>query len=205
LRKLTLSAFTGGIMRCGEARKLLSSYIDDALDLSTTRIVSMHLKRCGECNRQYDELRALSVFITQSNNPERDLALEQRLFNTVKAAQETPTLVERITQAFRFDWRTASAAGAIVVAIAMFVAGGPTELADYANTYANVSSKVVTEEVESSRSFWGNVFKESCERISSVSRQILGSENERQETNGETASENVPDYVAMNAPYACVA
>ncbi len=196
-------ALEGVNMKCGEVRKFLSSYIDDALDIATTRIVSKHLKRCDECNRRFDELRALSAYISKTNIIERDLALELRLFNAVKIAQSNPTLLERMVRAYKIDWRTVTAVGAIVVALAVFITGGQNAFVNYANTYASVGSKVVSDEVESSKTFWDNVVKESCEQISNVSRKILGGKNEVEPTPDETANIHDSEFVALLPLYLC--
>ncbi|MCD6119313.1 zf-HC2 domain-containing protein [bacterium] len=178
-------------MRCGEAKKLISSYIDDELDLPTTRVVSMHLKRCADCQKHFDELRSMRVLVKRVNRIERDPALEQRLFNTIKVAQETPTFFEKLARAVNIDFRTASAVGVFVIALLVFLAGGPAAVLDYTSTYAKVSSEVIGEEFQETRSFWSELWLSGMDRIQGVSREILGEGDEvnKTETTGEDAGD----------------
>ena len=122
-------------------------------------------------------MRAVGALIARVRGVDRDPALETRMWSAVMVAKETPTTLERITSALKLDWRTATAAGAFIIGSALYLAGGPVGLYEYAGTYAGVSSVVADQGIEEARSFWGGLIDSGRERAENVSRRILGEED----------------------------
>ena len=171
-------------MRCGEVKKLISAYVDDELDLQTTRVVSLHMKRCEGCARYFERVRAVGLAISRINKFQGDPAMDARLFIGLKAAAERPTLAERIVRAYMPDWRMAAAAGVFAVAMVFYLAGGPAQLVNSTRDFAVTSTETVVVQAEEAGSFWSRLVSEGTERAASLSRSILGDAGEEGESGG---------------------
>lgn len=184
-------------MRCGEVKNLISAYVDDELDLPTTRLVSMHIKRCDECAAYFERVRKISVAFARINKPQSDPALEARLFIELKAAVERPTFAERIVRAYMPDWRMAAATGMFVLALVIYFAGGPLQFMNSTRDFAAVGTETVVEQAEEAESFWSNLLNQGKERAASISRSILGNPGEavpESEASGTESGALQPSY-----------
>ncbi len=161
-------------MRCGEAKNLISAYVDEELDLQSTRLVSMHLKRCGDCSRHFERVRKIGIVLSRIDKTERDPAMEARLFIELKAAAERPSLPERILRAYMPDWRMVAATGVFVLALFIHFAGGPLELMNSTRDIATAGTETVVEQAEEAGTFWSRILSQGKEKAASISQSILG-------------------------------
>jgi hypothetical protein len=71
----------GTAMKCTEAKRLLSPYLDGAVTGNEMRGLQEHLDSCGACNREYTSLRQTQQLLVSVGRPQApaDLGLKLRL------------------------------------------------------------------------------------------------------------------------------
>lgn len=76
-------------MRCAEANRLLSPYLDGAVTGTQMRAVQRHLAACAACSDEYDLLRQTQQLLMSVGRPQEpaDLGLKLRLAISREAAQ----------------------------------------------------------------------------------------------------------------------
>ncbi len=122
--------------RCGKVRELLSAYLDGELDPATRAAVEEHLRECGPCGAELEELKAASAFVQdlpEAELPEdfhpalvRRVRAEARLIRARSVARAAgPGLTGRladiwtslITGVRRSPLRSAAAVAALVILV----------------------------------------------------------------------------------------
>jgi hypothetical protein len=89
------SVFTKGItlnsetMKCGNAKKLLSPYLDGAVSGTEMRALQGHFEQCARCMREYKLLRQTQQLLGSVGRPQMpaDLGLKLRLAISREAAE----------------------------------------------------------------------------------------------------------------------
>lgn len=177
-------------MRCGEVKNLISAYVDEELDLQSTRLVSMHLKRCDECARHFERVKRIGLVLSSIEKPKNDPAMEARLFIELKAAAERPSLTERILRAYMPDWRMVAATGVFVLVLFVYFAGGPLELMKSTRDFAAVSTETVVEQAEEAGTFWSRLLSRGKEKATSISQSILGNPDSAEDGDSEEGTKS---------------
>jgi hypothetical protein len=84
------SVFTKGMtVKCGDAKKLLSPYLDGAISGTEMRALQEHLERCARCMQEYTSLRQTQQLLVSVGRPQMpaDLGLKLRLAISREAAE----------------------------------------------------------------------------------------------------------------------
>jgi hypothetical protein len=89
------SVFTKGMtlngetMKCGDARKLLSPYLDGAVSGTEMRALQEHLEQCARCMQEYKSLRQTQQLLVSVGRPQMpaDFGLKLRLAISREAAE----------------------------------------------------------------------------------------------------------------------
>lgn len=77
------------LLGCGEARPLLSSYLDGAVTGTEMQVVGLHLDSCSACAREFSLLRKTQQLLSSAGRPgvPSDLGLKLRLAISREAAR----------------------------------------------------------------------------------------------------------------------
>jgi hypothetical protein len=84
------SVFTKGMtLKCGDAKKLLSPYLDGAISGTEMRALQEHLEQCARCMQEYTLLRQTQQLLVSVGRPQMpaDLGLKLRLAISREAAE----------------------------------------------------------------------------------------------------------------------
>src|SRR5580700_145773 len=84
------SVFTKGMtLKCGDAKKLLSPYLDGAVSGTEMRALHEHLEQCARCMQEYTLLRQTQQLLVSVGRPQMpaDLGLKLRLAISREAAE----------------------------------------------------------------------------------------------------------------------
>ncbi|MEP0815388.1 MAG: zf-HC2 domain-containing protein [bacterium] len=173
-------------MKCSEIRRLVSAYSDDALEIDGMRMVSMHLKRCADCTRYFEEVRAIGAIASKSETSDRDIALENRIFAVIVEQARKKTMFERLAERFIPDWRYA-AAGSIFLLAVSFGLISATPAGNVLRDYAGASAKYIGNEYRDSADFFSNAIAKGKEAISGLSRALLGEPRNNEESSDESS------------------
>jgi len=159
-------------MHCKEIKRMISPYADDALDLDGTRLVSLHLKRCGDCSRYFDSVRAIGKIASVIERAETGALLEEKLLAKIEEAARAASQFELALKKYIPDWRFA-AAGSVFVLMLLSYALAPLAGTALGSGY---SGKVVAieEEMQDSAGFVAELAQSGKEIISRISKGLIG-------------------------------
>ncbi|HWQ80002.1 MAG TPA: zf-HC2 domain-containing protein [Anaerovoracaceae bacterium] len=79
-------------MKCKKVRELLSLYIDNMLDEGETKEVEEHLSACGDCEKEYNEIKEVLDLLAQAELVPVPEAFNFRLKNALK--EEKRNMIE---------------------------------------------------------------------------------------------------------------
>ncbi len=110
-------------MKCSEARKFLSAFVDDELDVRTNVELIEHVEMCDTCMERIERLRgvkgAVEAHIAGVSAPE---GLKNRILQGLREADGRRKRVETAIKAVAHSrWFGASAAAASILVVAGFV------------------------------------------------------------------------------------
>lgn len=86
-------AMKGVPMRCWDARRLVSDYLDDALTDDARRVLERHLERCPTCPPLYASLVGVRSNLGDLHDPDTVVApqLAERIAHAVRSAAGSPS------------------------------------------------------------------------------------------------------------------
>jgi hypothetical protein len=108
-------------MRCGQARRQFSSYLDGAVNGVEMRKISIHLEQCSDCRRDYTQLETTRLLVSSlgGKQPPADLALRIRVSLSTESSRNWNQVITGHTLALQHAFRSfmlPAAAGVLTAA-----------------------------------------------------------------------------------------
>ena len=111
-------------MKCDEMQELLSLYIDNELEENEIKAVEEHLSICGDCRREYNELKEMTDLLRQAEMVPVPDAFSFRLKKALKEEKQSMIdagIIARVPAGKKNRWRIiASVAAVFMVGVLSF-------------------------------------------------------------------------------------
>ena len=109
-------------MNCQKIKKLLNTYIDQALDADTAQQVEEHLKSCSTCNKEYQSLKEIITFLNSLSTQPAPADFTQSIMAKIsqKEMQIQTSWIDRIKRQIsipRLSFRLVGAATAATLIV----------------------------------------------------------------------------------------
>ncbi|MGD9013367.1 MAG: zf-HC2 domain-containing protein [Desulfobacterales bacterium] len=112
-------------MNCEEIKKLISGYLDDALEVADHQRVTEHLQACADCRAEARAIEKSWELLGTIQDIEPDPNYRVRFWQSVDARQPWPARILQHIQSLFLQrrWVPAAAAAAIVALISVITIG----------------------------------------------------------------------------------
>lgn len=119
-------------MRCGRMRRLLSAYMDERIPAGARMAAGLHLSRCPDCRRRFEELRRFRLALLESARVEAPAGFAVGWRSALRREAERPAPARRRTRSL------GAARWVPAAACLLLMAGVAVLLRPLQNRYANL-------------------------------------------------------------------